>query len=91
MKSTVAILLISLIMALSASAFAPAFVKKSVASTELNMGLFDAFMPKKPASTSPQEEGDFLDGKGKKVTIRADEDNAMWIEEDDSGKRKSGK
>lgn len=85
MKSTIAVLLL----ATSASAFAPV-APKSAASTELNMGLFDAFSPKKPAPKQEPSGGEgFLEGRGKKITIREDEDNAMWIDEDEAtGERK---
>jgi hypothetical protein len=47
--------------------------------TELRMGLFDKKPPaKKPAKNSGNE---WLEGRGKRITIREDEDNAMWIEE----------
>ena len=49
------------------------------APTELYMGLFD----KKPAKKAPTKKGNssFLDGAGARITIREDEDAAMWIEE----------
>jgi hypothetical protein len=49
------------------------------APTELYMGLFD----KKPAKKAPTKKGNssFLEGAGARITIREDEDAAMWIEE----------
>lgn len=85
-----------LFLATSASAFAPPVVNHKVSSTttttELSMGLFDAFSPKKkPApKQEPSGGGGFLEGRGKKITIREDEDNAMWIDEDEAtGERKA--
>ena len=49
---------------------------RSCSTTELRMGLFDK--PKKPAKGGADA---WLEGRGKKITIRQDEDNAMWIEE----------
>ena len=52
----------------------------TTSTTELCMGLFD----KKPAAKKgPAKKGgnSFLDGRGARITIREDEDNAMWIEE----------
>ena len=44
--------------------------------------------PKK--DTEGQKDMDMFSGRGKRITIREDEDDAMWIEEDPkSGKRKS--
>jgi len=49
------------------------------------MGLLDAFEPK------PKDGSDFLKGRGARITIREDEDNAMWVEEDDKDKKKKGR
>jgi hypothetical protein len=72
-------------------AFAPATrtaVGSCTTTTQLQMGLFDKPKPKK---TPPKKEGGFLEGRGAKITIREDEDNAMWIEEPDDKKKKKGK
>jgi hypothetical protein len=47
--------------------------------TEIRMGLFD----KKPAAkkSSKKEDNGWLAGGGSRITIREDEDNAMWIDE----------
>jgi hypothetical protein len=59
------------------------------ASTSLNMGLFDAFLPKpQPKGGPSKKELEMLTGKGKRVTIREDEDNAMWIDEPKKDKKK---
>ena len=49
------------------------------APSALYMGFFD----KKPAKKAPSKKGDssFLDGGGSRITIRDDEDAAMWVEE----------
>ena len=41
------------------------------------------FFDKKPAKKAPSKKGDssFLDGGGSRITIRDDEDAAMWVEE----------
>ena len=53
-----------------------------VGSGALKMGLFDAFLPKpKPKKDAGGMDKDVFEGKGKKITIRQEEDNAMWIEE----------
>mmetsp|Transcript_12812 Transcript_12812/g.28184 ORF Transcript_12812/g.28184 Transcript_12812/m.28184 type:complete len:99 (+) Transcript_12812:61-357(+) len=90
MKSTVAALVL---LASGASAFAPAPpTSSSSSSSQLGMGLLDAFAPKPKPPSAPQEGGGgFLSGRGKKITIREDEDNAMWIEDDKTGEAKSAK
>ncbi|CAB9497372.1 expressed unknown protein [Seminavis robusta] len=89
MKSILSLLLV----AVAVSGFAhPQPVKTT--STTLQMGLFDGFKPKKK-EPEPNIVGgmdaNVFGGKGKKITIRDDEDNAMWIDEDDSGNRKPAK
>mmetsp|Transcript_21556 Transcript_21556/g.44987 ORF Transcript_21556/g.44987 Transcript_21556/m.44987 type:complete len:101 (+) Transcript_21556:99-401(+) len=91
MKSTIATLLLSLVlMAMGVSAFAPV-APANRATSELSMGLFDAFQPKKPAPKSDPNkiDTDVFGGRGKRVTVREDEDNAMWIEDEDTGEKKS--
>ena len=66
-----------------ASAFSPSFVG-SRPDTALAF-----FGKKKPAADAGKDKNfDVFGGKGKRITVREDEDNAMWIEEDDKGKRK---
>jgi hypothetical protein len=66
------------LMATLAASFAPALAPRTTSSLAFFGG------SKKPAA---KEEEGFLDGKGKRITIRDDEDNDMWVEEDDKGKR----
>ena len=84
MKSILSLLLL----VAAVSSFAP--MQQSRAATSLNMGLFDAFNPK-PKPKEPEKIGGMdvsvFGGRGKKVTIREDEDNDMWIE-DEKGDRK---
>ncbi|KAL7575580.1 hypothetical protein ACA910_020152 [Epithemia clementina (nom. ined.)] len=97
MKSTIAALLFALWMALSVSAFVPqaTFVNKQCSTTELSMGLFDFAAPKKKPDPKKkaapgQKDMNVFAGRGKRITVREDEDNAMWIDEDPkTGSRKS--
>jgi hypothetical protein len=77
---------------LAVHSFTPSLpvIRTASSNTALSMGLFDAFSPKKssaPASkgskASKAESGkrDFRTGGGARITVREDEDNAMWIEE----------
>ena len=79
-----------LMMAVSVSGFAPQPQMRTT--TAVSMGLFDFLQPKDKA---PKESAGGMDdnvfgGKGAKITIRDDEDNAMWVDEDKSGKKKKG-
>ena len=89
MKSFLSLMLV----VASVQAFAPA-VPNTRAATELQMGLFDFLQPKKSDSSSnTASNGQDLDvfaGRGKRITIREDEDNAMWIDEP-KDKKKGGK
>ena len=81
-------------MALSVSAFAPSatFVTKQCTTSELSMGLFDFMQPSKPAPKSEAggKNVDVFGGRGSRITVREDEDNAMWVDEDPkTGDRKS--
>jgi hypothetical protein len=91
MKSILAALLL---VAVTVSGFTALQQPVRATSTTLQMGLFDAFIPK-PKPKEPKKIGGMdasvFGGKGKKVTIRQDEDNAMWIEEDEKGGRKKPK
>lgn len=56
------------------------------------MGLFDFMQPKKVADKSkreaPKQDVNVFAGRGKRITVREDEDNAMWVAEDPkTGKR----
>ena len=83
MKSVLSLLLV----VTAVSGFAPV-QQPARASTSLEMGLFDGFKPKKK---EPEKIGGMdvsvFGGRGKKITVREDEDNAMWIE-DEKGERK---
>lgn len=82
---TVYVVLIFCFLALC-QGFAPNEIKSRGASsravntapTVLYMGLFD----KKPAKKATKKgDASFLDGRGARITIREDEDAAMWVEE----------
>lgn len=76
----------------SSSSFSScAFVSRSATSgTTLNMGLFDGFQQKpKPKKEAVKQDQSVFAGRGNKVTIREDEDNAMWVE--DPKDKKKGK
>ena len=83
-------LIAPIIMAVTVSGFAPQ-TNRPTTSTALNMGLFDFLQPKPPA---PKENkgggksngGGFLDGRGARITIRDDEDDAMYYGVDKNGK-----
>ena len=85
---TVAALMIS---AVAVNGFAPVPQRPVTDTHLLHMGLFDFLQPQKPKPKSEPGKMDagVFGGKGKRITVREDEDNAMWIEEDKSGKRKS--
>jgi len=88
------ILVLFSVLALS-QAFAPATRPPAFTATQLQMGLFDFMQPKKKpaAAKSGEMDKDVFGGKGARITIREDEDAAMWIEEpkDKKGKKKGGK
>lgn len=88
------LLLLSLLVAISYG-FAPAIVTSSPTTTALSMGLFDA-PKKKPAAPaggkgkkSGEKDLNVFGGRGKKITVREDEDAAMWIDEEDAKKKKN--
>lgn len=74
-------------------AFHPAVRNAAGSTTQLQMGLFDGMFGSKPEpkKTPPKKPdgGGFLDGAGARITIREDEDNAMWIDEPADKKKKS--
>lgn len=91
MKQTLLIFLVVALLGNNAMAFmTPSPTTRATSS--LNMGLFDAFMkPKKDPKKDQPKGGNiaFLEGKGKRITIREDEDNAMWIEDKDGNRKKA--
>jgi hypothetical protein len=89
MKSISQLLLVFLSVLALAKAFVPvAFAPR----TSVAVDLFGAFGgQKKPAEKKGGGEPGFLEGKGKKITVREDEDNAMWIEEPKDKKKDTKK
>jgi hypothetical protein len=83
MTSVNFILSILLVLVATSGAFQVAR-QSSVSTTSLSMGLFDSpkKKPEKPKSKS------FLEGGGAKITVRLEEDNAMWVEEKKDDKKK---
>jgi len=64
------------------------------AATSLQMGLFDGVFGKKDEPKKKMVGGmdaNVFGGKGKKITVREDEDNAMWVEDPKDKKPKKGK
>ena len=59
--------------------------------TVVSMGLFDFLQPKedKPSSSGGMDN-DVFGGKGDRITIREDEDNAMWVDDGDKKDKKKG-
>jgi ABC-type tungstate transport system permease subunit len=82
-------LIAAFLMAVSVSAFTPA--PRLTTATTLSMGLFDFLQPKKEdkKGLDGNMDADVFGGKGKRITIRDDEDNAMWV--DTPPKKKGGK
>jgi len=78
------------ILALS-QAFAPAILMTPTKTTTTALDLFGG--KKKKPEGGESGGGGFLEGKGARITIREDEDNAMWIDEpgDMDKKKKGGK
>jgi len=58
-------------------------MKSTLATFALSLGAAGAFQVGQvsPRTSSALGMGGFLDGGGKKVTIRDDEDNDMWMED----------
>lgn len=57
-------------------------MKPTLAFLVLSFGVASAFQVAPVSRTSSAlGMGGFLDGKGKRITIRDDEDSAMWIED----------
>jgi hypothetical protein len=73
------------------SGFSPALTTQRAAATITTSTSLAFFGGKKPAKKQDpnKQDADVFAGKGKKITVRQDEDNAMWIEEDKkTGERK---
>jgi len=86
MNSFCKIFVVLMAVALSvASGFAPIVAPRAAAVSSSALPMFGG-KKKKPAKGG--KEDSFLGGKGEKITVREDEDAAMWIEEDKDGKRK---
>ena len=87
MMNKFASLLVVLLVAVSVSSFAPvAFAPRASTSLDIFGG-----GKKKPAAGADKKGGKDLNvfgGRGSRITVREDEDNAMWIEGDD-GDRES--
>lgn len=74
--NTVLKALVSVLLVVVSTAFAPVALQKQT--TAVHMGLFD-FTPKKPKQESAGGiDKSVFGGRGQRVTIREDEDNAMW-------------
>jgi hypothetical protein len=86
-RSPMTILLVVLLVS-TTQAFAPSSIGQSTSTTtSLHMGLFDGM--KKPAKKDANKKEDVFGGRAAKITIRQDEDNAMWIEEPKPDKKKA--
>ena len=98
MKQTLSSLLLLAVVALLSSNNAMAFTSQrpvAFRQTTTSLNLFEnLFGGGKKKEEKPKQIGgmdaDVFGGKGKRITVREDEDNAMWIE-DDSGDRKKTK
>lgn len=66
-------------MAITANAFAP--LPSARTTTELSMGLFDFLQPKPQETKGGDNKMDagVFGGKGARITVREDEDNAMQV------------
>jgi hypothetical protein len=77
----------------STQAFVPSSIRPATSMTTmttLHMGLFDG-LKKKPADGKKEDKNkDFLAGRSPKITIRQDEDNAMWVDEPKAADKKKG-
>eukprot|EP00584_Thalassiosira_punctigera_P023695 CAMPEP_0172549342 /NCGR_PEP_ID=MMETSP1067-20121228/18463_1 /TAXON_ID=265564 ORGANISM="Thalassiosira punctigera, Strain Tpunct2005C2" /NCGR_SAMPLE_ID=MMETSP1067 /ASSEMBLY_ACC=CAM_ASM_000444 /LENGTH=95 /DNA_ID=CAMNT_0013336721 /DNA_START=61 /DNA_END=348 /DNA_ORIENTATION=+ len=63
-------------------------MKSSLAIFALSVTAAGAFQtgPASPRTSSALGMGGFLEGRGAKVTIRDDEDNAMWFDDGSGGR-----
>ena len=71
-----------------ASAFAPVAIPQSSTTSTTELGMFNFGGKKKPAADPNQQDANVFAGRGKKITIREDEDAAMWIEDPEEAKNK---
>jgi hypothetical protein len=65
-----------LMLAVAVQGFAPVAQRPGATTTSLSMGLFDFLQPK-PKSEPNKMDNDVFAGKGKRITVREDEDAAM--------------
>lgn len=103
MMTKLATLLLVVLLSVVAQAFVPtAFVPRSMVASSTSttsLGLFGGGKKKPAASGGPKKDQSVFGGKGNRITVREDEDAAMWIEGDDgsrqsaqgAGKKKGGK
>ena len=78
--------LVTLLLALVAvNAFSPAFVGR----TTSELGIFGG--KKAPKKAAGGKNMDTFGGKAPRITVREDEDAAMWVEEPDDKKKKPTK
>lgn len=97
MKTTIVTLFLFSIVGALVSGFAPAIPASratSTSSSSLSMGLFDFLQPQ-PADSGKKKKGkgamdtNVFAGKGKRITVREDEDNAMWVDDGSGGRKKA--
>jgi|Transcript_19616 hypothetical protein len=85
--SFASVILVVLASASNSVAFAPTLFGVRTTSTHLEMGLFDFLNPKSNEESAPKKGGsgkidkDVFGGKGDRITVREEEDGAMWIDE----------
>ena len=75
-------LIATFLLAVTVSGFAPQSRSTSTTTTELSMGLFDFLQPKAPkesktGGSSGKMDANVFGGRGARITVREDEDNAM--------------
>ena len=90
MKQSISTLLLFLLVALLSNDALSSTAQQPVAfrtETSVNRCGYGKPKPKKDDKKGGEKNRDVFGGRGKKITVREDEDNAMWIEDDD-GKRK---
>ena len=95
MKQAAALLVAIAALMGSSDAFAPVAsttTAPTTSSSALSMGLFDFMQPpkKKENLASNGMDNNVFGGRGKRITIREDEDAAMWVEDPKDKKKKKG-
>jgi len=87
------VLLVVLALSKEALSFTPASRTAFRPATSLQMGLFDGMFGAKKPKPDNKKDVDVFAGRGARITVREDEDAAMWVEEpkDKKGKKKGGK